>query len=170
MSGSSVKRGGANGMAGFTLVELLIVVSVVGLLTSLGALLLSKAQRRVRTATAQTELEMIATAVLELAWDTGCYPNQVRRSESSSTEIWALGGEEEGLTATDGTFSNWDGPYLDEVTEDEDGDPVDPWGNKYFFDPDYRIDGDMRVVVGSFGPNGAGRNQYDDDDVYVIIK
>jgi len=38
----------------------------------------------------------------------------------------------------------------------------------YFFDPDYTVDGDTRAVLGSFGPNKAGPNQYDIDDIVVI--
>ena len=162
--------GGTKRAAGFTLVEVMIVVSIVGVLAAIGTLSLRQARLKGRTGTAQAELEMIAAAVLELAWDTGRYPNKKLRNASSSKEEWALGGAAVGLVATDGGFPNWDGPYLDNVTEDDDGDPVDPWGNKYFFDPDYSVDGQMRIVVGSFGPNGVGRNQYDEDDVYVIIK
>ena len=45
----------------------------------------------------------------------------------------------------------------------------DPWGSDYFFDPDYRINGVMWPVVGSFGPNRVGPNQYDSDDIYYIV-
>lgn len=34
-----------------------------------------------------------------------------------------------GLVATDGTYQNWEGPYITDV--------IDPWGNPYFLDEDY---------------------------------
>ncbi|MFC1467379.1 type II secretion system protein GspG [Verrucomicrobiota bacterium] len=148
---------------GFTLLEVVIVVSILGLLAALGLLGVRNAQTKVSVERAQAELEVIASAVLELAWDTGHYPNQKPRNINSSVERWDVSENAAGLLGSDGNFPNWDGPYLDEV-------PLDPWGNKYFFDPDYKVDGVMRAVVGSFGPNGVGRNQYDADDVYVIIK
>ncbi|MFT5473692.1 MAG: hypothetical protein ACI856_002024, partial [Kiritimatiellia bacterium] len=29
--------------------------------------------------------------------------------------------------------------------------------------------GVFEKVVGSFGPNGVGRNRYDSDDIYVLV-
>jgi hypothetical protein len=40
----------------------------------------------------------------------------------------------------------------------------------YFFDSDYRIQKTLYAVVGSFGPNRRGRNQYDEDDVYAVLE
>ena len=67
-----------------------------------------------------------------------------------------------GLLATNDDFPDWTGPYLDEM-------PVDPWGNDYFFDPDYRIDGVKQMVIGSSGPNGSGLNVYDEDNIIIIL-
>ena len=67
-----------------------------------------------------------------------------------------------GLLTTNGSFPNWNGPYLPSI-------PLDPWGNNYFFDSDYLVNGHNRVVIGSFGPNGVGPNVYDSDDVIKII-
>jgi general secretion pathway protein G len=150
--------------AGYTLVEIMIVIAIIGLLAMVGTLATIKTRKNVNINEATVQLEMVSAAVLELAWDTGRYPNQSRRnSTDSNDEVWDLTGSDAGLLSTDGGFTdNWDGPYLDEV-------PDDPWGNPYFFDPDYRINGANRIVVGSFGPNGVGRNKYDSDDIYVII-
>lgn len=153
-----------NMRAGFTLLEILIVVSIIGLLAGIGSLSMVKIRERAKIDEANIQLEMISAAALELAWDTGRYPNKARRNTTDSNdEIWDLTEDEAGLLATDGDFtSKWEGPYLDDI-------PEDPWGNDYFFDPDYKIKGVVHAVIGSFGPNGVGRNKYDDDDIYVII-
>ena len=67
-----------------------------------------------------------------------------------------------GLAATDGTYPNWRGP-------DYDGPFRDTWGNNYFFDEDYDLNGTTVAAIGSYGPNGEGLNQYDDDDIVLII-
>jgi len=67
-----------------------------------------------------------------------------------------------GLVQTDGNYRNWAGPYIGLI-------PLDPWGNNYFFDTDYTVDGNLRVVVGSYGPNGVGLNLYDSDDIIRIM-
>ncbi len=147
---------------GFTLLEIMIVVAVVGLLITLGSHAFLSGMSTGREKQAAIELDMLSTAVLQLAWDTGRWPNQELRTQPGSTEIWDISGDAAGLTGADDAYDNWRGPYYD-------GETLDPWGNPYFFDPDYRVDGVMRIVVGSFGPNGRGRNRYDSDDIYVLL-
>lgn len=156
--------------SGFTLIEVVVVVSVTALLASLGAYAVTKAVNGSRIKAADAELEMLATAVLQLAWDTGRWPNGAVRTEGVSglNEIWDLSGS--GLINGDGFGANWNGPYYE-------GNMVDPWWRdssgrrhrKYFFDSDYRVDGKNRIVVGSFGPNGIGPNRYDSDNRYVFL-
>ena len=67
-----------------------------------------------------------------------------------------------GIRQTDGLFPNWNGPYIQIL-------PLDPWGNNYFIDTDYMTAQGDKAVVGSYGPNGLGLNDYDDDDVIYII-
>jgi len=148
---------------GFTLVEIVVVVAIVGFLASMAVLAISKGVDNARTKQAETEIEMISAAVLQLAWDTGKWPNGQHRINGGSMEMWDISLPSCGLMDTDGNFNEWKGPYYDGSIED-------PWGNPYFFDPDYRVnDGTMHVVVGSFGSNGKGRNLYDSDDIYVLL-
>jgi len=147
---------------GFTLVETMSVVAVVSLLAAMGGYAVRRGIRNARIKQAETELAMISTAVLQLAWDTGKWPNQSPRTKGGSTEMWDISLAKCGLMANDGSYENWKGPYYDGAIED-------PWKQPYFFDPDYRIDGVNHVAVGSFGPNRRGRNRYDDDDVYEIL-
>ncbi len=147
---------------GFTLVEIMVVVGIIGLLAGIGVPAILKGVQSSRIKEARIELEMISTAGLQLAWDTGKWPNGQPRTAGGSAERWDISEARCGLLGTDGTYNEWKGPYYD-------GEIKDPWGNPYFFDPDYLVDGVMRVAVGSFGPNGVGRNRYDSDDVYILL-
>lgn len=147
---------------GFTLLEMMFAVGILGLLVSLASYGVVTAHRNALIKQAEGELEMIATATLQMAWDTSRWPNKALRNQPGSVEIWNISTASAGLGANDGSYTEWKGPYFV-------GSSTDPWGNPYFFDPDYRIDGVNRVVVGSFGPNGVGQNVYDDDDIYVLL-
>lgn len=148
--------------SGFTLVEIAVVTMIIGLLATLGSLAIMKSVQNSRIKQAETELSMMSAAVLQLAWDTGKWPNGQPRTTAGSTEMWDISLSSCGLMNTDGNYSDWKGPYYG-------GEIMDPWGNPYFFDPDYKIDHVDHVVVGSFGPNGVGPNDYDSDDIYVLL-
>ena len=148
---------------GFTIIELMIVVSVIGLLATLVSIGVLKASRTAKVKQAESELAMMKTGILKMVNASGVWPNQASRPKPGSTEIWDLSTPQSGVIATDGSYNYWNGPYYE-------GAMVDPWGNNYFFDPDYRIDDRNYVVIGSFGPNGKGRNMYDDDDVVAILQ
>lgn len=155
-----------NDKPGFTLLEIIVVVSIIGLLAALGTLAISKSMRNSRINVAKSELEMIATATLQMVWDTGKWPNGYWRTEGTKgviNEVWDLTGSSLFSITDSETYPDWKGPYYE-------GSLIDPWGKPYFFDSDYEIDGvKNRVVVGSSGPNGRGRNVYDIDNIYVIV-
>jgi prepilin-type N-terminal cleavage/methylation domain-containing protein len=147
----------------FTLVEIMITLSVITLLMALAVPITLNVLTHTKINQAELELEIIANAVRKLAWDTGRWPNKYLHTHpNSNVEIWDLNAAAAGIVTNDGSYSNWDGPYMDTLG-------TDPWGQPYFFDPDYRVDGQNRIVVGSFGPNQTGRNRYDSDDVYVLL-
>jgi type II secretory pathway pseudopilin PulG len=147
---------------GFTSIEIAIVTIIIGFLAALGSLAVRRGVETSRIKNTQAELEILGAAVLQLAWDSGQWPNGAVRTTGGSVEIWNVSPASVGLMDTDGSYNNWLGPYYD-------GNLEDPWGNDYFFDPDYLIDGIDRVVIGSFGPNGVGPNTYDSDDIYVLL-
>ena len=148
--------------SGFTLIEIMVTVGVISLLASLASIAVLKAHRKALQKQTETELNLLSAAVLNMAWDTGRWPNKDSRAATGSTEIWNIQPATVGLMATDGTFNNWRGPYYE-------GAVLDPWGSPYFFDPDYLINGVNHPVVGSFGPNRQGRNLYDQDDIYILL-
>ena len=158
------------GRRGFTLIEILIVIAIIGLLAAIILFSLGGARELAREAKAKSEIRSIVLAVSLLENDTGEWPGHavpwVVQSGVSGNEVWDLNAPEAGIANTDGTYQNWKGNYMSIV-------PADPWGNPYFFDTDYDVDPGpgqtWAAVVGSFGPNGDGQNVYDTDNIYLEI-
>jgi len=157
--------------SGFTLVETLITIAIIGILSSMALVAFRQINAEARLAKTRVEVNQLLKAIKLLEADTGQWPGHKTiddvESGASGNEIWDLSAPEAGLVATDGLFPGWNGPYVPRV-------PPDPWDNNYFFDTDYDIDptaGENWVAaVGSFGPNGIGQNVYDSDNIYEILK
>ena len=150
--------------AGFTLIEVLIVTSVIGILATIASLGGNTYREKAKIARTQAEIDRIHKAIVLLEADTGLWPGHQRPgvSTSGSNEVWNLAAASAGLLRTDGGYPNWNGPYLTSL-------PKDPWGMDYFLDTDYRVNGVNRAALGSFGPNKVGQNMYDSDDVIKVI-
>jgi general secretion pathway protein G len=152
---------GKKAQTGFTLIEIMIVVTLIGVLCVLAIPSLQRARETSRSHRARNDVRILGHAVEMLAWDTSQWPGGASADSATSPETWDLRGGDAGLVTNDGRFTGWSGPYTDVV-------PIDPWGSMYFFDPDYVVNAVNRVVVGSFGPNGVGQNLYDDDIVFFM--
>jgi len=162
---------------GFTIIEVLIVIAIIGILASLTLRGTMGSTDKAKIGRAKSEISQILRIIQQIEVDTGCWPKSpdeatckvpyVIESGAGGNEIWDLSALDVGIIGnTDNAFPNWRGPYMAIVHKD-------PWGNDYFFDTDYDIDPTgivhEAVVIGSFGPNGVGPNIYDDDDVIYII-
>jgi general secretion pathway protein G len=125
---------------GFTFFEILVVVTIIGLLA---ALVGPRVWRRIsggKQVAAKAQIELFGTALDTFRLDTGRYPTT-----------------EEGLKALREKASgvdNWQGPYLSKEI------PVDPWKNAYV----YRCPGEHgEYDIISYGADkvegGDGENQ-----------
>lgn len=151
--------------SGMTIVEIMIVVTLIAVVAGILAFSISSIREKVWRSQAEQELQILAAAIEQLAFDTGLWPGGLSRT-TQDREVWDLTQAESGIFTNDGRFgSDWKGPYLDTI-------PKDPWGMNYFFDSDYNIRGagtSIVVAVGCYGPNKIGQNAYDADDLWVEI-
>ncbi len=148
--------------SGYTMIELLVNLAIIGILTAIAISTYMTYKDKAKIARVHSDLKNIHIAIEALANDTERWPGPNTIGITANQEIWDLTRPEAGLLAATNAFTNWSGPYIQAI-------PQDPWGNAYFFDPDYYINGNPIAVVGSFGPNGQGQNNYDLDDVYRIL-
>ncbi|NIO07824.1 MAG: hypothetical protein GTO40_07370, partial [Deltaproteobacteria bacterium] len=138
-------------------------IAIIGLLTAIALSAYAHYKEQANIARVKSELKTIHLAIEALAADTERWPGPNTVGLTADDEIWDLTAPEAGLLSATAAFPNWQGPYIQSI-------PTDPWGNPYFFDPDYYLSGSNIVpVIGSFGPNGEGQNDYDADDVYRIL-
>ncbi|MDT4857542.1 Type II secretion system protein G [compost metagenome] len=99
---------------GFTLLELLVVIVIIGLLAGIVAPNLFKQLGTSEVTTARAQMDALAKALDQYRLETGHYP-QTHQGLDALVRIPA--GE-----------SRWRGPYLRKEV------PVDPWGNPYVYE------------------------------------
>ncbi len=134
----SSARDGAprDGEAGFTLIEMLVVITIIGLIVGLVGPRVLNYLSESKMKTAKIQIEGLSAALDLYYLDNGRYP-----------------AANEGLTALvqrPGSSSSWNGPYLKTSYV-----PVDPWGHPYV----YKVPGDHSPYeidsYGSAGPEGG---------------
>lgn len=113
--------------SGFTLIEILIVVAIIGLLVSIVAPNLLGRFESSKGEIAKAQVETLASSVQSFYLDVGRCPTSLNELVSSSDK-------------------KWKGPYLSKKTV-----PLDQWGREY----QYKCPGEHGVFdLYSLGPNG----------------
>ncbi|TVQ86572.1 MAG: type II secretion system protein GspG [Chromatiaceae bacterium] len=126
---------------GFTLVELLVVLAILGLLAGLVGPQVMNFLGSSKTKTAALQISDLGAALDLYRIEVGRYPSTAEGLQA--------------LVADPGNAPNWSGPYLRRAEV-----PKDPWGNDY----NYRAPGQHGPFdIWSYGadgqPGGDGENQ-----------
>jgi general secretion pathway protein G len=131
--------------AGFTLLEMIVVLVIIGLIMGLvGPRLFGQADKA-KVQTAGTQIKMLGGALQTMRLDISRWPT-----------------EQEGLALLTnkpaGDAANgWAGPYLDEAV------PNDPWGHPYQFSPS--PSGTQPYTLYSWGADGKPGGEGQDADI-----
>jgi general secretion pathway protein G len=130
------------GSPGFTLIEMLVVLVIIGLIMGLVGPRVLNYLTDARIKAARLQIESFSASLDLYYLDTGRYPASA-----------------EGLTALvrrPGNVNTWNGPYIKGDTV-----PVDPWGNAYVYrSPGERSNFDI-ISLGSDGRDGGTGNAAD---------
>ena len=112
--------------AGFTLIEILVVMAIIGMLAVMVAPNIFNQQAGAQRDAALSQISALEAALDTYRLDVGQYPDSL-----------------EGLVENDSGRAAWNGPYLRREV------PLDPWGNEYVYDSDGR-----GFTLVSYGPDG----------------
>jgi general secretion pathway protein G len=134
-----LRRGYRPDHQGFSLIELMVVMVIIGLLAALVAPKLFPKLGKGKQAAAKAQIELLNQALDQYRLDTGSYPST-----------------QEGLNAlmTNPGQEKWDGPYLKKNV------PADPWGNAYTFQsPGTHGEYDLYSLGRDNKPGGEGEDK-----------
>jgi general secretion pathway protein G len=122
---------------GFTLIEMIVVVIILGLLAGLVAPKLFGRVGQSKQVAARAQIELLGAALDQYSLDMGAYPGSL-----------------EGLIRNPGG-GNWNGPYLKKNAI-----PADPWGNPYNYKccPGEHGEYDLWSDGADGKPGGTGEN------------
>jgi len=134
--------------SGFTLLELLLVIVIIGVLAATVVPSLVGRSQEARVAAARQDIRGALGVALDLyEQDTGGYPTTEQGLEALVSEPPAV--------------QNWHGPYIKSAAE-----PVDPWGNRYRYAfPSSAVP--TLYELTSAGPDGEFGT---DDDITSLAK
>lgn len=122
---------------GFTLIEILVVMAIIGMLAVMVAPNLFRQQAGAMRDAALSQISTLETALDTYRLDVGQYPDSL-----------------EGLMENESGRATWNGPYLRREV------PKDPWGNEYY----YELNGSEFLLL-SFGEDGQQGGEDNDADI-----
>ena len=138
----TVRRGRIAFQGGFTLMELLVVLAILGLLMSLVGPQVLNQLGGAKTKTALIQIKDLEQALEMYKLDVGRFPSSDQGLDA--------------LVKNPGGASGWNGPYLKADV------PMDPWKREYI----YKYPGDRgELDIFTLGQNGTPGGEGEDSDV-----
>ena len=122
---------------GFTLIEILVVMAIIGMLAVMVAPNIFNQQAGAQRDAVLSQISSLEAALDTYRLDVGQYPDSL-----------------EGLIENDSGRAAWNGPYLRREV------PMDPWGNEYIYESQRRS-----FTLVSYGPDGERGGEGDDADI-----
>ena len=134
------------GEAGWTFVEILIVIAIILILTSAVGFMAFRYIEKARQVTARSQIETLSLAINGYAIDCHRYPTE----EQGLGALWARPVQEP-------VPAGWNGPYVNKKIA------ADPWDHAYV----YAVPGPGELPFGllSFGADGAEGGEGNDRDI-----
>jgi general secretion pathway protein G len=135
-----MKRNRRRAQAGVTLIEMLVVVTIIGLFVALVGPSLWKKADVSRVTAARTQIQNFMTALGTYKLDTGTFPTTEQGLQA--------------LRVKPADLNQWNGPYMPQDI------PKDPWGHDYVYRyPGEHGDEPEIICLGADGqPGGEGLN------------
>jgi len=127
--------------AGFTLIEMMVVLVIIGLLMALVGPRFIRQEEKAKVKSARAQIELLGTALDTFRLDVGRYPSSQEGLQSLRQRPFGA--------------DRWDGPYLKKDV------PKDPWDHPYY----YRSPGesgrpyDLYSLGADGSPGGDGDNR-----------
>lgn len=113
--------------SGFTLIEVLLVVVIIGILAAVVLPRIGGRTKQAQVAAANASIENISLALDMYEVDNGNYPSSLQALITKGSEL------------------NWKGPYIKKGEM-----PLDPWGKEFVYSVK-----ENGYEIKSYGPNGA---------------
>ena len=133
---------------GFTLIELVVVIIVLGLLAGLvGPRILGRLSEA-KTGTARTQIELLGVALDSYRLDNGSYPTTEQGLEALRER-----------PVREPVPANWKGPYLRKAV------PLDPWGRPYLYAVEAAGGAAAGFELGTLGKDGKPGGEGEDADL-----
>lgn len=124
--------------SGFTLIEILVVMAIIGMLAVMVAPNLFRQQAGAMRDAALSQISSLETALDAYRLDMGEYPDELN-----------------GLIENDSGRASWNGPYMRRI-------PDDPWNNEYVYD----LDGRSFTIL-SYAADGERGGEDDGADIQL---
>jgi general secretion pathway protein G len=135
-----MRKGKQRTQSGVTLIEMLVVVTIIALFAGVVGLRMWKQADKARTTAARAQINTFMGALSAYKMDTGVFPTTEQGLQS--------------LRVAPQDANNWQGPYLEREL------PNDPWGRPYIYNyPSGQGDEPEIISYGADGqPGGDGAN------------